>query len=66
MTVTPDTRVRKQLTLEDIKNAVIENPAKTALAVGGTGAAILGAPLTIPAAAVLGMAAEGIDKLTAT
>lgn len=62
MVVTPDTRVRKQLTLEDIKNAVIDNPAKTALAVGGTGAAILGAPLTIPAAAVLGMAAEGIDK----
>lgn len=62
MTVTPDTEVRKQITLNDIKNAVVDNPAKTALAVGGTGAAILGAPLTIPAAAVLGMAAEGADK----
>lgn len=62
MVVTPDTRVRKQLTLEDIKNAVIDNPAKTALALGGTGAAIFGAPLTIPTAAVLGMVAEGVDK----
>lgn len=62
MTVTPDTEVRKQITLNDIKNAIVDNPAKTALTVEGTGAAILGAPLTIPAAAVLGMAAEGVDK----
>ena len=62
MAVTPDTQVRKKITLEDVKNTVVDNPAKTALAVGGTGAAILGAPLTIPTAAVLGMVAEGADK----
>lgn len=62
MQVTPDGEIRHKITLEDIKNSIIENPAKTALAIGGTGAAILGAPVSIPTAAVLGMAAEGIDK----